>query len=266
MNAVNESPRWVAALRAHPVIGSIFALCGAVALVLGGLGSWATITGQPLIVAGNPTPTATPTTVRTNAPIGPPVAEDRSFEPHWAPVRATYSTSSLPMKPVLNSVTDNAIVGSELSFTGIRPTDPSDTADWGDTVEVDYDETLQMRITVNNDACPDLGSDGTIHGLRVIVGFDRRGTQTGVTAWLEGDNADVVSDSVVINHPKDVYIGFARDTASFQNATGWHDVPNSIGNDEWTALGSDSLDGEYGVGTAGSGWVLLTLWATRTAD
>lgn len=259
MSTANTSPRWLAALRAHPVI----AVGSAVLAILGGLASWSTITGQPLVPTANGTATPTPTDWASPTATETTAAQPRKLEPHWSPARATYTEASLPMKPVLNSVTDNATVGDELSFAGVRLTDPTDTADWNSSYNAAYGDTFQVRLTVNNDACPDLGADGTIHGLRVLVEFDRTATQTAVTAWLEGDNADIVSDTVVIDHPNDVYIDYTRDSASFQNATGWHDVPNTIGNQEWTTLGSDTLDGDYGVGTDGAGWVLFTLWATR---
>lgn len=258
MSAANTPQRWLAAMREHPAV----TLVSAVLAILGGLASWATITGQPLFPTEHTTaaltPTAAPPTATGTTPVQP-----RKLEPHWSPARATYTASSLPTKPVLNSVTDNATVGDELSFAGVRLTDPTDTADWDSSYNAAFGDTLQVRLTVNNDACPYLGANGTIHGLRVLVEFDRTATQTAVTAWLEGDNADIVSDTVVIDHPKDVYIDYTRDSASFQNATGWHDVPNTIGNQEWTALGSGTLNGDYGVGADGAGWVLFTLWATR---
>lgn len=235
-------PHWVTYAKAHPLFGSGIVIVAVGLALLGGAASFKAVFGSDNSTTDASKSATQPATT----------ASDTRFpelQPSSSPERTTFTGKTPAPKPVLNSITDNPDVGSELLFTRVRAIgDKTLNNVYVRELPVRPGDTIEVSVFVGNDASVSLGDAGTIDGLAVLVAAETGRNGALLHADLRGWNVDHVEDSALISADQPLKLSFIHGSAEFRNSSGTHRVSDGLGQTSWVKLGSTALDGTMRVG------------------
>lgn len=187
-----------------------------------------------------------------------------SYEGGWGPERPTFTGDKPPEYAVLNSITDNPVLGDERNFVRVRIYGTSD--DFGDFVRAKIGERVELFVAVSNDASDSLdGPAVTIHGLKAEFSWPNIGTDLSVGVTLSGLNVTDVWDGATILTKTPAVLKVVRGSGLMTTNFGTFDLPITGDRLDSMSLGWSSQDGEFPVGYSndgkyrGYGYFLLTL-------
>lgn len=186
----------------------------------------------------------------TGAAVPSPAATGSIWHAGWGPERDTFTSKHPASYAVLNSITDQSMVGDERNFVRVRI---AGEGEYRDYIRVRPGDKIELSVYVANDAADNLdGPAATIHGLWADFYFPPAGTDTGLSVTLGGknvaqvwDGATVLSDVPIALHP------IAGSMYMHTNAGDWTiDMGDKL---DLVILGWDKQDGEFPVGRSSDG-------------
>lgn len=223
-------------------------------------------------------PQANPVTAPSglSATVSPmPTASNSGNWYGYGPERTTYTDEHPADHPVLNSIIDNGDIGDERNYLRIKLEGPvgSVAPDYGKLVAVTPGNTIDVEVSVFNDAADNVGDAGTIHGLSAQLLVRQTGTQVPIEVRLRGTNVPAIWDSSGVLAAFPVKLEWVTGSAVFRNVFGDIPVPDEMADGKKQLLGSEYLDGEYRIGYGGpknlelgSGYLTFQLRVVAAAD